>query len=98
MYIAVYIMATAALKATNGRRWKHPDTHENLTYSIYLNKAASSRKKTKNYQEGFTVSLRLKIAAPFCDAGWLSAEQHSSYFHRCRGGTHCSRAGGESTR
>lgn len=51
-----------------------------------------------NHQEGFTVYLGQKIAVLFYDAGWLSAEQHSSYFHRGRSGTQCSRTRGESTR
>lgn len=51
-----------------------------------------------NHQEGFTVCLRQKPAALSCDAGWLSAQEHPLYFHRCRRGTRCSRTGGESTR
>lgn len=48
-------------------------------------------------QHGFTVYPRQRIAALFSDAGGLSAEQRSSYFHRGWRGTYCSRRRGEST-
>lgn len=83
------------------KRWTSPlsgsrTIHENLTY-LSAAKLLPTQEKL-NYQESFTVYLRQKIAALLCDAGWLSAQQHSSYFHRCWRGTCCSRTGGESTR
>lgn len=109
MYIEFSIMAIADVMAVlryNFINWNFvafmSEWHQPLLSGSTNKKIQRMRAKRiptqdiPNYKEGFAVYD--KIAALFYDAGWLSAEQHSSYFHRGWWGTHCSRTGGQSAK
>lgn len=109
MYIECTIMAFAYVMAVlryNFINWNlvalMSEWHQRLLSGSTNKKIQRMRAKRlptqdiPNYKESFAVYH--KIAALFCDAGWMSAEQHSSYFYRGWWGTHCSRTGGESAK